>query len=106
MDAFDDQPEFPDDVADDSADPAADFLAREQEELGDLGEELGIGGQQQVIPGVNIEGLSLEDREELDAVNREVAAQRTSTPSPAFVMPPRPKVRFYSHILLQKLAKK
>ena len=92
MDAFDDQNEFPPEdmnPMDESLDPAADFLAREQEELGDLGEELGL--QQQNVT-VNIEGLSLEDREELDAVNREVAAQRTSaTPSPAFVMPPRPK---------------
>merc|ERR1712062_435069 len=34
---------------------------------------------------------SFEDQQELDAVNKEVAQERTTTPSPAFVMPPRPK---------------
>merc|ERR1719412_29039 len=76
MDAFEDQ----------TADPAADFLAREQEELGELGEELGIS-----TPAVNIENLSFEDQQELEAVNKEGAIERTTTPSPAFVMPPRPK---------------
>jgi len=98
MDAFEDQ-----------ADPAADFLAREQEELGDvLGEELGLSNapaatsnpleDEAVVheveaPAVvpSMEGLSLEDQNELDAVNQEVAQERTTTPSPAFVMPPRPK---------------
>merc|ERR1719219_247838 len=80
MDAFEDQP-----------DPAADFLAREQEELGELGEELGISSGNAAVPAVNIENLSFEDQQELDAVNKEVAQERTTTPSPAFVMPPRPK---------------
>merc|ERR1712223_1957931 len=81
MDAFEDQP-----------DPAADFLAREQEELGELGEELGISSNAAAaVPAVNIENLSFEDQQELDAVNKEVAQERTTTPSPAFVMPPRPK---------------
>jgi len=72
-------------------DPAADFLAREQAELGEeLGEELGISnGAPPVI--ADISGLSLEDQQELEAVNQEVAQERTSTPSPAFIMPPRPK---------------
>jgi hypothetical protein len=30
-------------------------------------------------------------QQELEAVNQEVAQERTSTPSPAFIMPPRPK---------------
>merc|ERR1712228_148104 len=86
MDAFEEQ-----------TDPAADFLAREQTELGEeLGEELGISNaappvieEPVVIP--HMEGLSLEDQQELEAVNQEVAVERTTTPSPAFVMPPRPK---------------
>ena len=49
--------------------------------------ELGISN----VPGINIENLSFEDQQELDAVNKEVAQERTTTPSPAFVMPPRPK---------------
>ena len=62
MDAFEDNT-----VTSGAADPAAEFLAREQEELGELGEELGIkaGGQ------INMEGLSLEDRQEIEEVNRE-----------------------------------
>ena len=90
MDAFEDQ-----------SDPAADFLAREQEELGDvLGEELGISSapaqdatEEPVAepPVANMDGLSLEDQKELDAVNQEMSQERTTTPSPAFVMPPRPK---------------
>jgi len=81
MDAFEDN------TVTSGADPAAEFLAREQEELGELGEELGIkaGGQ------INMEGLSLEDRQEIEEVNREGEVERTKTPSPAFVMPPRPK---------------
>ena len=61
MDAFEDN------TVTSGADPAAEFLAREQEELGELGEELGIkaGGQ------INMEGLSLEDRQEIEEVNRE-----------------------------------
>merc|ERR1712109_84001 len=79
MDAFEEQ-----------TDPAADFLAREQAELGEeLGEELGISNAPPVI--AHMEGLSLEDQQELEAVNHEVAQERTTTPSPAFVMPPRPK---------------
>ena len=39
----------------------------------------------------DISGLSLEDQQELEAVNQEVAQERTSMPSPAFIMPPRPK---------------
>merc|ERR1712039_497105 len=78
MDAFEEQ-----------TDPAADFLAREQAELGEeLGEELGISNAPPVI--AHMEGLSLEDQQELEAVNHEVAQERTTTPSPAFVMPPRP----------------
>ena len=75
-------------------DPAADFLAREQAELGEeLGEELGISnGAPPVI--ADISGLSLEDQQELEAVNQEVAQERTSTPSPAFIMPP----RYHSYI--------
>jgi len=38
-----------------------------------------------------MEGLSLEDRQEIEEVNREGEVERTKTPSPAFVMPPRPK---------------
>ena len=84
MDAFE---ETPTPV---SSDPAAEFLAREQEELGDLGEELGIK-----------HNLSVEDQEQIDEVNRDLNEMqlqdddqtdgRTKTPSPAFVMPPRPK---------------
>ena len=75
-------------------DPAADFLAREQAELGEeLGEELGISnGAPPVV--ADISGLSLEDQQELEAVNQEVAQERTSTPSPAFIMPP----RYHSYI--------
>ena len=86
MDAFEEQ-----------TDPAADFLAREQAELGEeLGEELGISTAAAPAPAPPIvvshmEGLSLEDQQELEAVNHEVAQERTTTPSPAFVMPPRPK---------------
>ena len=84
MDAFEEQ-----------TDPAADFLAREQAELGEeLGEELGILNaappvieEPLVIP--HMEGLSLEDQQELEAVNQEVSVERTTTPSPAFIMPPR-----------------
>ena len=60
MDAFEDN------TVTSGADPAAEFLAREQEELGELGEELGIN-----TSGVNMEGLSLEDRQEIEEVNRE-----------------------------------
>ena len=89
MDAFEEQPDFaaapesdllaggePDATADFLAggepDPAADFLAREQAELGEeLGEELGISnGPPPVVP--DISGLSLEDQQELEAVNQEV----------------------------------
>lgn len=80
MDAFEEQ-----------SDPAADFLAREQEELGELGEELGINNA--APPEIQMGDLSLEEesRQEVEAVNQEVAQERTTTPSPAFVMPPRPK---------------
>merc|ERR1712109_91748 len=62
----------------------------EQADLGEeLGEELGISNAPPVI--AHMEGLSLEDQQELEAVNHEVAQERTTTPSPAFVMPPRPK---------------
>ena len=63
-------------------DPAADFLAREQAELGEeLGEELGISnGAPPVV--ADISGLSLEDQQELEAVNQELAQERTSMPSP------------------------
>lgn len=82
MDAFDETP---------ASDPAAEFLAREQEELGELGEELGIK-----------HNLSVEDQEQIDEVNRDLnemqlkddqtdGENRNKTPSPAFVMPPRPK---------------
>ena len=83
MDAFDEP----------NQDPAAEFLAREQEELGDvLGEELGIApAENNAPPAIDISNLSIEDQEELKAVNQEVNVERTSTPSPAFVMPPRPK---------------
>ena len=83
MDAFDEP----------NQDPAAEFLAREQEELGDvLGEELGIApAETNAPPAIDISNLSIEDQEELKAVNQEVNVERTSTPSPAFVMPPRPK---------------
>lgn len=85
MDAFDEP----------NQDPAAEFLAREQEELGDvLGEELGIAPadtNSAAPPAIDISNLSIEDQEELKAVNQEVNVERTSTPSPAFVMPPRPK---------------
>ena len=83
MDAFDEP----------NQDPAAEFLAREQEELGDvLGEELGIAPTEtNAPPAIDISNLSIEDQEELKAVNQEVNVERTSTPSPAFVMPPRPK---------------
>ena len=83
MDAFDEP----------NQDPAAEFLAREQEELGDvLGEELGIApAEANAPPAIDISNLSIEDQEELKAVNQEVNVERTSTPSPAFVMPPRPK---------------
>ena len=84
MDAFEETPTPA------STDPAAEFLAREQEELGDLGEELGIK-----------HNLSVEDQEQIDEVNRDLNEMqlqdddqtdgRTKTPSPAFVMPPRPK---------------
>merc|ERR1711992_506900 len=79
------------DAFEERTDPAADFLAREQAELGEeLGEELGISTAPPiVIP--HMEGLSLEDQQELEAVNQEVAVERTTTPSPAFIMPPRPK---------------
>ena len=60
MDAFEDN------TVTSGADPAAEFLAREQEELGELGEELGIKGSQ-----INMDGLSLEDRQEIEEVNRE-----------------------------------
>ena len=50
---------FEDNTVTSSADPAAEFLAQEQEELGELGEELGIRGASQI----NMEGLSLEDRQ-------------------------------------------
>jgi clathrin light chain B len=99
MDAFGDEnvvgDEFPASAA---ADPAADFLAREQEELGDLGDELGLNQQEasveaaEGIPTFNIDGLSAEDQAELEAVNAEFTEPRPdATPSPAFVMPPRPK---------------
>ena len=38
-----------------------------------------------------IANLSLEDRQEIEEVNREGEVERTNTPSPAFIMPPRPK---------------
>ena len=83
MDAFDEP----------TQDPAAEFLAREQEELGDLGEELGIAPNEgaATAPAIDISNLSIEDQAELEAVNQEVKVERTTTPSPAFVMPPRPK---------------
>ena len=83
MDAFDEP----------NQDPAAEFLAREQEELGDLGEELGIAPTEgnAAPPAIDISNLSIEDQAELEAVNQEVKVERTTTPSPAFVMPPRPK---------------
>ena len=61
MDAFEDN------TVTSGADPAAEFLAREQEELGELGEELGIKNPMEI----NMEGLSLEDRQEIEEVNRE-----------------------------------
>ena len=75
-------------------DPAAEFLAREQEELGDvLGEELGIAPAETnaAPPAIDISNLSIEDQAELEAVNQEAKIERTTTPSPAFIMPPRPK---------------
>jgi len=86
MDAFEDTPT-------NAADPAAEFLAREQEELGDLGEELGINSNNadENPVQVDIANLSLEDRQEIEEVNREGEVERTNTPSPAFIMPPRPK---------------
>ena len=41
MSAFEDEFEIP---AATEVDPAAEFLAKEQEELGDIGEDLGISG--------------------------------------------------------------
>ena len=63
MDAFDEP----------NQDPAAEFLAREQEELGDvLGEELGIApAETNAPPAIDISNLSIEDQEELKAVNQE-----------------------------------
>ena len=86
MDAFEDTPTT-------AADPAAEFLAREQEELGDLGEELGINSTNADDNPVQVDiaNLSLEDRQEIEEVNREGEVERTNTPSPAFIMPPRPK---------------
>jgi len=84
MDAFDEP----------NQDPAAEFLAREQEELGDvLGEELGIAPAETnaAPPAIDISNLSIEDQAELEAVNQEAKIERTTTPSPAFIMPPRPK---------------
>ena len=84
MDAFDES----------NQDPAAEFLAREQEELGDvLGEELGIAPAETnaAPPAIDISNLSIEDQAELEAVNQEAKIERTTTPSPAFIMPPRPK---------------
>ena len=84
MDAFDEP----------NQDPAAEFLAREQEELGDvLGEELGIApaDTNAAPPAIDISNLSIEDQAELEAVNQEAKIERTTTPSPAFIMPPRPK---------------
>lgn len=89
MDAFgDDFTEVPPVTeSTDSADPAADFLAREQEELGELGEELGLKAPEtNVIPPEDLDAF----QEPVEGFVEDVPPVR-STPSPAFVMPPRPK---------------
>lgn len=82
MDAFEEQ-----------SDPAADFLAREQEELGELGEELGLSNQNPEVVVDQMGDLSIEEesRQEVEAINQDMGQQRSGNPSPAFVMPPRPK---------------
>ena len=89
MDAFGDSPvDFPDD-------PAADFLAREQEELGDLGQELGLGGGEVSNGEADFFGISSEaaivDSE--GAFVDPMAEMRIhSTPSPQmFMAHPKPK---------------
>ena len=58
MDAFGDEPPAVEVPAGD--DPAADFLAREQEELGDLGQELGIDATSPSEPVEEIEEIQAE----------------------------------------------
>ena len=101
-----------------NTDPAADFLTIEKEELGDaLVEELGIDLSSVSIeaetqePLENVPDFIVEDQEvteviadtpelslldqnqeEIFAVNQEMLENRDDkTPSPAFVMPPRPQ---------------
>ena len=74
------------------ADPAADFLAREQEELGDLGEELGLSngdlGRPNIVADDDFFGGS-GDAEIVDSVSE---MRLNATPSPQlFLNHPKPK---------------
>ena len=85
------------------ADPAADFLAREQEELGDLGEELGLSngdlGRPNIVADDDFFGGS-GDAEIVDSVSE---MRLNATPSPQlFLNHPKPKeepetIRFHFH---------
>ena len=78
-----------------SEDPAADFLAREQEELGDLGEELGLSGGTPAVPTITedadlfgtaaeVENMNAAAAADADAggLSSQVGDLRMSTPSP------------------------
>ena len=77
MDAFGDSPvDFPDD-------PAADFLAREQEELGDLGQELGLAnGNTDTSNGGEADFFGVSSEAAL--VDSVAEMRMHSTPSPQF----------------------
>jgi len=64
MSAFEDEFEIP---AASEIDPAAEFLAKEQEELGDIGEDLGLGAPAQDIPTFHNDNVAIKNDDDENA---------------------------------------
>jgi len=64
MSAFEDEFEIP---AASEIDPAAEFLAKEQEELGDIGEDLGLGAPAQDIPTFDNDNVAIKNDDDENA---------------------------------------